>query len=270
LNIDLERKRKLEKTVNKIHERWGRQSIQRLRDHKKDIAHIPTGFENLDKILGVDGLPCGRISEIVGRPSSGSTTLALNIAANFQGMGDSVLYFDLDQTFDAEYAAGIGVKLEQLVLIRPFDFKHAAQILLDLVIGGGKNLIIFEIPTTQEGHTIQILSTTLDQLIAALGQSGSTLIFISSLPPFSSSEQTSMKSGRKSLIKAGDPSTNSLRHYASVRLILEKNEWLHLGQDIRGYKTKVHVKKNKVAPAGKECVISIDVHHNELTGGDKF
>jgi recombination protein RecA len=274
LEIDLEKKRKLEKTVNKLQDRWGKQAIHRLEEHRQNVTHLSTGFANLDNILGIGGLPSGRISELIGRPTSGVTTLALHVAANFQVVGGTVLFFDHSRTFDAEYAVNCGVELEQLVLIRPHDLQQAAEILLDLVIGGGKNLIVFETTLSElsQPHAIQRLSTTLDQLIAPLGQSGSTLIFLTSTSLLSSNRIASSISDEFPPIesdKAGDY-FNSLRHYASVRLELQRSEWLYKGQEIKGYRSSVQVKKNKVAPADKVCTISIFIHQSELNGIDRL
>ena len=273
MEIDLEKKRQLEKTVSELQDRWGRQSIKRLKDHKLDVAHLSTGFANLDQILGIGGLPSGRISEIIGRPTSGVTTLALHVAANFQGTGGTVLYFDHSHTFDAEYAVNCGVELEQLVLIRPHDLHQAAEILLDLVIGGGRKLIVFETTLSElsQPQAVQKLSTTLDQLIAPLGHSGSTLMFLTLLPSFSSNEISSSKSDEFPPIESDKPGDHfsSLSHYASVRLELQRSEWLYKGQEIKGYRSKVEVKKNKVAPAGKVCTISILIHQGELNGIDR-
>lgn len=270
---DREKRRNLEKTVSDLQDRWGRQSIKRLKDHRLEFPHLSTGFENLDEILGIGGLPSGRISELTGSPTSGITTLALQVAAKFQSTGGIVLYFDHSHTFDAEYAVNCGVELEQLVLVRPHDLQQAAEILLDLIIGGGRNLIIFETTLSElsQSQAVQRLSTTLDQLIAPLGKSGSTLMFLTSTSPLSSNEIYSSTSDEFSTNRPDKPGDffNSLGHYASIRLEIQRSEWIYKGQEIKGYRSKVKVKKNKVAPAGKVCTISISVHQSELHGIDK-
>ncbi len=53
------------------------------------------------------------------------------------------------------------------------------------------------------------------------------------------------------------PSGFALPNYAAVRLLLEKEEWLRKGRDVRGYRARTTVLKNKLGPAGKQGAIAI-------------
>ncbi len=77
-----ERKQRLEKTVADLQQRFGLRAIGRA--ETRAIPVISTGFPTLDEALGVGGLPRGRLSEIVGIPTSGMATLALQIVAQAQ------------------------------------------------------------------------------------------------------------------------------------------------------------------------------------------
>ena len=56
----------------------------------------------------------------------------------------------------------------------------------------------------------------------------------------------------------GTPS--ALRHYAALRLVVEKVGWLRKRQrgDIRGYRIRVTVEKNKLAAPGKSVLLKIE------------
>jgi len=54
---------------------------------------------------GIGGIPSGRITELLGAPTSGKTTLANIIIANAQRRGSIAAYVDLSQTFDPYYAS---------------------------------------------------------------------------------------------------------------------------------------------------------------------
>ena len=87
-----------------------------------DITHIdsiPSGSYNLDSILGVGGIPRGRITEIYGNPSSGKSTLALHICKSAQDKNLIPVYVDLEYCFDPDYAKVIGVDLEKIIVIQP-------------------------------------------------------------------------------------------------------------------------------------------------------
>jgi hypothetical protein len=54
------------------------------------------------------------------------------------------------------------------------------------------------------------------------------------------------------------PALSSLAHCAAVRLKVVRERWLEQHGDVRGYKARVEVLKNKVGPAGRTAAISIE------------
>lgn len=84
----------------------------------RDIGSIPTGLPNIDKILGVGGIPFRRITEISGPYSVGKTTLALMVVAQAQKMGLRCLWSDLEWSFDENYAVALGVDIDTLDLVQ--------------------------------------------------------------------------------------------------------------------------------------------------------
>jgi len=116
-----EKKRRAEKTISALQARLGKRTIQRgVEQVEQTISFIPTGFVELDQALEIGGIPHGRISEIIGIPTSGMATIALKIIANAQENGKTAVYLDLSQSFDPDYAARCGFGVEQLIVTRPF------------------------------------------------------------------------------------------------------------------------------------------------------
>lgn len=262
-----DKKRNLEETVAALQDRWGAEAVRRLhRDQKSSVAHIPTGFPPLDEALIIGGLPRGRISEFIGVPTSGMATIALKIVANAQegtssGSAQAVgaIYIDPGQTFDPDYAARCGLKLDQLVLVRPYDTRQALDILQDFIMGGGINILIFDIPFAllAESESSQALSTTLGRLISPLSRSYCVLLFLTSLP---AQKFIAPLVSPESLLAAYPPvagSSNPISHYAAVRLVIQRERWLYKERDIRGYQARVTVIKNKLGPASKRASIAI-------------
>jgi len=264
------KKRKLESTIAALQDRWGEKSIGRLGSKgMASVPHVATGFPDLDQILGNGGLPRGRISELIAKPTSGAATIALRVAANAQRESTSTtgedpiggaIYIDLDHSFDPEYAARCGLDLSQLVLVRPQDAKQGLAIMRDFIIGGGLSVLVFDAPLEQlaEGRTAQRLATTLDQIIAPLGQSFCLLLFLTTPP-------------------AGggmDAASNQLTvaHYAAVRLLVQRQRWIYKGGDISGYQAQVTVLKNKAGPAGKKATVTIllDMENSIPRDVDRF
>jgi hypothetical protein len=56
-----------------------------------------------------------------------------------------------------------------------------------------------------------------------------------------------------------------------VRLLIEKEQWIKRRRGVRGYRARVTVIKNKLAPAGKSAAIEItfleDLHYGLMLAG---
>src|SRR5262245_57015953 len=110
----------LAELITAVQRRWGTRALRLLRAATEEVIPVvPTGFHDLDSALRIGGVPRGRITELLGTPTSGMTTIALTLIAQAQAQGDLASYIDLSKTFDAEYAALVGVDLAALLLIRP-------------------------------------------------------------------------------------------------------------------------------------------------------
>ena len=74
-NVNAEKLKVLNATLEKLEKNFGKGSIMRLGDNAvENIDVISTGSIGLDNALGVGGYPKGRIIEIYGPESSGKTT----------------------------------------------------------------------------------------------------------------------------------------------------------------------------------------------------
>lgn len=245
-----EKKRRLEQTVAGLQARWGVRAVRRLGEDVTTPSltpHIPTGFAALDKALVIGGIPRGRVTELIGIPTSGMSTLALKIAANAQEGGRTAIYFDLDHTLDPDYAARCGVVLDQLAVARPEGVPQTTGLLHDLVLTAGAAILVLNLHSgllAQAGIT-QTLSNTLARLMAPLAKTDSALLCLTALPP------------RRDTALKHYPAGINLPHYAAVRLLIQRERWLYKRQDIRGYEAQVEVVKNKFGPAGQRAPIAI-------------
>lgn len=245
------RKRKrLESTVAAIQQRWGTKALRRGGQPKPEAgaAHIPTGFPALDQALtGIGGIPRGRLTELLGAPTSGMVTLALKIIANAQTQGDTAAYVDLGATFDPDYAARCEINLARLLLVRPQSGREALEIVQSLVASRGVGVLIFDAVSylLADTSTSQALAAALNSLPVLLAKSPCAPIFL-----------TPLQFGG-AMSAANYPSGFALPHYAALRLLLEKERWLARGRDVRGYEARVVVLKNKLGLAGQSAKIAI-------------
>jgi recombination protein RecA len=251
------RKAKLEMTVTAIHRRFGPDALlrgrpQRTDDAKQSVPHIPTGFSSLDKLLGIGGLPKGKIVELVGQATSGKTTLALKFLAQAQQDDRSVGYIDQARYFDPDYAHRCGLDLSRLVIGTPYDATEALAMIEALVKDGGLAALVLDTVDFlwTDLSLAQRLNASLGRLIAPLARSGTILVFLHD--PLAGEMQ----------------GLDVVRHYASLRLEVVREDWQRRHGDVRGYKARIKVLKSRFGPIGGTTAIEIKfngtVHGNGL------
>jgi hypothetical protein len=84
---------------------------------RKSYPPIPTGFAALDALLG-GGVPRGQITELVGRASSGRTSVVFSLLAEATTRGEIAAYIDATDCFDPESAQKAGIALQRLLWVR--------------------------------------------------------------------------------------------------------------------------------------------------------
>lgn len=105
---------------------------------------LSTGIPEVDAVAG--GLPRGCLTEIVGPPSSGRTSLLDSILAAATSAGEICALVDAGDSFDPETAAAAGVNLDQLLWVRcgarPAEALKATDLLLQ---GGGFGMVVLDL-----------------------------------------------------------------------------------------------------------------------------
>jgi len=99
---------------------------------------------DLDGLLKPAGVPRGRLTEVFGGPSSGKTSVAFALLAACTSAGLMGAYVDSARTFFAPAAAGAGICLPRLLVVRPPNADMARRAVDALVRCGACALVVFD------------------------------------------------------------------------------------------------------------------------------
>ena len=142
---NLNKDKALEEALKNIQKTYGKGSVMRLGERTRvDVDVIPSGSILLDNALGVGGYPRGRIIEIFGPESSGKTTLALEAIAEAQKKGGRAAFVDAEHAIDPDYAAKLGVNIDELILSQPDSGEQALEIVEMLAESGALDIIVVD------------------------------------------------------------------------------------------------------------------------------
>ena len=237
--------------LEKVH---GKGAVMRLDSQVVEaVPSISTGSLGLDIVLGILGLPRGRVVEIYGPESSGKTTLTLHCIAEAQKQGGLAAFIDAEHAFDKGYAKALGIDTEGLFISQPDYGEQALDIAESLIRSSSIDVIVIdsvaalvpkveldgEAGATQVALQARMMSQALRRLTGIIGRTKCVCIFINQLRE---------KIGAYTYKNETTTGGNALKFYASVRLDIRKKSALKKGDDVIGNRVRVRVVKNKVSP----------------------
>jgi len=256
--------KQLELAIAQIERQFGTGSVMKLgSDNFQPWPSVPTGALSLDRILGIGGLPRGRVVEIYGPEASGKSTLALSIVAQAQKKDITCAYVDAEHALDPAYMNAVGVNVSELIFAQPSYGEEALEIVDKLVASGELGVVVIDsvaslIPkaelegdmeSAQMGLQARMMAKAMRKLVGHANTQKTLLIFINQLR-------------NKIGIMFGNPETTpggmALKYAASVRIDIRKKEDIKdkNGNSV-GIVSKVKVIKNKMAPPMKMTEFSI-------------
>jgi recombination protein RecA len=184
---------------------------------------------------------------------SGKSTLALSVVAQAQQAGGIAAFIDAEHALDPNFAAALGIKVEDLLVSQPDSGEQALEIAEALVRSNAVDVIVVDsvaalVPRAElegdmgesmPGLQARLMSQALRKLTAAISRTRTAVIFINQLR-----EKIGIVFGSPEVTPGG----RALKFYASVRIDLRRVEAIKAGNEIIGNRVRARVVKNKVAP----------------------
>lgn len=260
-----EAKRKaLDVAFSQIDKQFGKGSVMLLGQREvMEVKTISSGSILINQALGVGGYPRGRVVEIYGPEASGKTTLTLHAIAMAQEAGGTCAFIDAEHAMDPDYAANVGIDINDLIISQPDYGEQALEIAEMLIRSGAVDLLVIDsvaalVPKAElEGNMgdhhvglqARLMSQALRKLTPVVHKSKTVLIFINQIRhkigglPFANKETTT--------------GGNALKFYSSVRIDVRRIATLKKNDRAFGNRIAVKVVKNKVAPPFKRVEVDL-------------
>lgn len=262
--------------VKEVRREFGEESATTLDDeglHSNIKGWVKTQSLLLDRIIsGGKGIPCGRITTITGKVSSGKTTIATHILAEVQAQGGVAVLLDTEYAFDRARAQRIGISESDLILCQPSCVEDALATIEKMVevirdVAPDTPLVIVwdsvaGTPSRSElddafgkatfGIVARLMSQGLRKIVKLIAEQHVVLILINQLRD----DIGSMWGGSTMIAE------NAIRYHSSIVIDCSRKEILRTNEvaEPHGIKASVYVNKNKIHPPFKtaEIVIRFD------------
>lgn len=256
--------KKFDAIIESIKKEFGKDSVMVFgQDDNTDIDSITTGNKNIDDIIGVGGIPRGKITELYGNESSGKTTLALHVIAEVQKQGGIASFIDAEHALDPQYAKNLGVDLTRLIFHQPDSGEQALSMVEHLVKTKKIDIVVVDsvaalvpldelkgdMDDKQIGVQARMMGKALRRLTHDIKDSNTIVLFINQVR-----EKIGIMFGEKTTTPGG----RALKFWAHLRLHMTKVRTVKKGTTKIANLVKVVVKKSKVSTPFKECTVTIE------------
>lgn len=246
----------------------------------EDPKRIPVGIFPLDLAMG-GGFPIGRFSVIYGMEGSLKSTIALLAMASSQRIhpDKACVVFDLENTFSGSWAAGLGLDVSKVKIIRPQTAEQAVDMIVALLYADDIGVIMVdslaalatsaEINASAEDTIVGVGSRLVNKLYRTAGQALTEAGEAGNTPTLLLLNQIRYKIG----VMFGNPEVQpggpSFKFASSMTLRLYAKDIMDsdISKDLPAFKqTTITIQKWKVPIISKK----VDKLHIALIPNDKF
>jgi hypothetical protein len=223
---------RLRAAVDAVQRQWGSHALTIGAGHPLNQRRtvLSTGFPELDAVLALGGVRVGALVEVAGWATSGAHSLALRLLAQAQAAPIASVYLDLCASFRPSAALRCGIRLDDLLLLRPRDAVQAGSMMQALIQGGGPGTMVVD-TTSADESSLGTLARVLRRLRAQVVNGQWLVTLLVARPP----------TVREATV------TDGLG--ADLRIHLAHDQWLYRGQQLVGYTSRATVSRQPHGPA---------------------
>lgn len=254
--------------IAKLDKQFGKNSVFLGDVMPEEVDVISTGNFKMDIMLGVGGLPKGRIIEIFGGEGLGKSLLGLELVAACQRDGGTAGYVDAECDLHPEWAEARYVDMSKLYISQPEYGEMGLQVVIDLVATNAFDLIVIDsvaaltpkvelegdMDDLQVGLQARMMAKGLRKMRQSVLETNTCVVF---------TNQIRDKIGFMSNGGTTSPGGRALKFYSSVRIELKKMGDIKDKKtgESRGTRVKANILKNKVGNPMK--TLEYDIIHGE-------
>jgi len=115
---------------------------------------LPTGIPEIDELTG-GGIPRATMTEVYGSTSSGRISLMFSLLRQATQQGECCALVDVQDTFDPQSAAAVGIQLAYVLWVRcGGNVEHALKAADLLIRAGGFGVVIMDLPAHLTGSAV--------------------------------------------------------------------------------------------------------------------
>lgn len=243
-----EKKKSIGNAIGNITKKYGKSAVRE--GGFRTVEFVPTNSFSLDKIMG-GGMPKGRILEVYGQASSGKSTLAAFLVAQFQKAGGTAVWIDAEACWDDFYGQKVGVDVDKLIKSVPATGEEAFNTIDEFIRSCAVDIIVVDsvsnlVPAKElekniEDDNVALLARMMSKgmrlITHSLYDTKTIVIFINQIR-----DRIGFYMGNKTTTSGG----HALKFYSSIRLEVRSIKKLKKKEEVVGNRLKITATKNKV------------------------
>lgn len=258
-------KKLINKALEEFNNLYAGGKLVNLGEHPRYPEKVLTGRPSIDYVTD-GGIPKGRLVLIAGEPSSGKSSLTIQLA---ELIGKKILYIDTEMTLTSDYIEALGADPYKITHAIPSTTEELCNIVREQ-IPNFDVIVVDSINNSASGEQLQktadertmanraiVLSAQLPIMVGLCNQHNTTLIVLSQI-------RDNMNKANKYSPDTIVPGGKSLHHNSSMTLELFKSS-LQKSKDIDplsnkkesidGNMVRIKCTKNKVGKVNREVSI---------------